>query len=164
MVTRALIVVALATACTQGGIDAPAPTTMLDRPFFTCQVEPVLVARCAFFACHGSARRPFHVLARNRLRDGVPDEQRETPLTTAEEDANYATALGFTGDGTRAPALLLLKPLSTKAGGFYHRGATLYDRGDVFSSKSDPGYQILSSWLAGATAAPDCTPTTAVGP
>lgn len=159
---RALLVLAIAAGCAQDGLDAAATPPALDAPFFRCEVEPVLAARCAFLACHGSARRPFRLFARNRLRLDAPIDQRALPLSAAEEAANYDQARGFAGDATR-PSLLLLKPLAEAAGGWYHRG-DLYGQGDVFASTDDPGYDAIARWTGGATAPADCTPADEVTP
>lgn len=151
-----LLVVALA-ACAQDGLDAPSAGTELDRPYFRCNVQPVLVRDCGFFRCHGSGQRPFRVYAPNALRDDLPRDRRAQPLTEAEEEANYAAALAFAGTDGKA-ALLLLKPLDERAGGYYHRSATYYDRGDVFATAEDPGYVTIAAWIGGATAPGDCTP------
>lgn len=165
MVTRrsALLLAAGLAACAQDGLDAPEELPPLDEAFYRCEVQPVLAARCAFFACHGSATRPFRLYARNRLRFDVAAEERETPLRPVEERANYEAARAFAGDARR-PSLLLLKPLEEDAGGYIHVGATLYGRGDVFRTADDPGYQKLADWIGGATAPSDCVETEEVGP
>jgi hypothetical protein len=150
-------------ACVQDGLDAPEDVPELDAEYFRCEVQPVLAARCAFFACHGSATRPLRVYARNRLRFDVAAEQRETPLRPAELAFNYESARAFAGD-PRRPALLLLKPLEEDRGGYVHVGATLYGRGDVFLDADDPGYAKLAAWLGGATAPAGCVETEEVGP
>jgi hypothetical protein len=165
MVTRSLLpvmAVTLLAGCAQEGLEAPESQPPLDEAFFRCEVQPVLAARCAFFACHGSATRPFRIYARNRLRFDVPAEQRETPLRPAEERFNYESARAFAGDARR-PSLLLLKPLDEDDGGYIHVGATLYGRGDVFRTAGDVGYQKLADWIGGATAAVDCAETEEVG-
>lgn len=152
-----------AAGCAADGLDAPADPASLDANAFRCQVEPVLVARCAFFACHGSARRPFRVYAPESLRLDVPAAVRLLPLTEAEEQANYDMARGFADVASGVP-LLLDKPLAVEAGGAYHRGALLYGGEDVFSDREDRGYTLLADWLGGATAPADCVPSEEVGP
>jgi hypothetical protein len=156
VVRRLALAVALA-ACAQEGLDAPAPPGALDEAYFRCRVQPVMVKSCAFLACHGSALRPLRVYAPNGLRDGVARDRRAQPLTAAEEAANFASALALAGADGRPP-LLLLKPLDEAAGGYYHRGATLYDRGDIFADAEDPGYVVLAAWIGGAVADPACVP------
>jgi len=152
-----VVALALAGGCTQDGLEEPSPPDELDHPFFRCRVESVLVRDCGFLRCHGSAQRPFRVYAPNALRNDVPRDRRAQPLTADEQDANYASALGFAGTDGKA-ALLLLKPLDEKAGGYYHRAATFYDRGNVFASSDDEGYATIAAWIAGATEAADCVP------
>lgn len=166
MVTRLLavaIVAVVAPGCAQEGLEEPESLATLDPEFFRCEVQPVLAARCAFFACHGSATRPFRLYARNRLRFDVAPQERETPLRPSEVGFNYESARAFAGD-PRRPSLLLLKPLEEDAGGYIHVGATLYGRGDVFRTADDPGYQKLAAWIAGATAPSGCVETEEVGP
>jgi hypothetical protein len=162
VVTR-LVAAVSAAACAQDGLDAAGSLAPLDEPYFRCEVQPVLAARCAFFACHGSATRPFRIYARNRLRFDVSPVERETPLTPGELVFNFESARAFAGDDRR-PALLILKPLEEDDGGYLHVGATLYGRGDVFATPDDPGYRRLAAWIGGAAAAPDCVETEEVGP
>ena len=133
----------------------------LDREFFRCNVQPVLAARCAFPACHGSVRRPLSIYAPGRERYQVGWDQPSTPITEFELDANFGIASGFATTTATGEPWLLAKPLT---GGYYHRGADKFGSEDVFLTKDDAGYQILANWIAGETAQPACTPITAVGP
>jgi hypothetical protein len=161
MVKLALV---LATGCTVSGLEAAALPPALDRDDFRCNVQPVLAARCAFPACHGSARRPLSLFAVGRMRLGVGWEQPKAPLTADELDANFRVATGFTTTAATGEPWLLAKPLDTAAGGYFHRGKELYGAGDVFASTADPGYQLLADWIAGATADPACQPAMEIGP
>ncbi len=160
MVRWLLVIVA---GCASG-LDAPAVPQALDRAFFKCDVQPVLAARCAFPACHGSARRPLAIYAPGRMRYEVGWDRPTEPVTDAELAANFAIASGFTTTTATGRAWLLAKPLATSAGGYYHRGADLYAGGDVFVTSDDPGYQRLAAWIDGQTEADDCQPITEVGP
>jgi hypothetical protein len=160
---RAWWVLLLLAGCASDDLTAARPVPALDVPFFRCQVQPVLVARCAFLACHGSGTRYLRVYAPNRLRENVPPAMRNQPLTSAEEAANLASASGFVGDESHE-AWLLAKPLDQNAGGLFHRGQDLYGGDDVFVTRSDPGYQLIDRWIQGETAPASCTPTEAVGP
>ena len=165
MVRRgASLMLALLASCVQTGLDEPFSPVELDRAFFRCQVEPVLVARCAFFACHGSNRRPLRLYAVQKLRLATPWADQDAPLTDAEHEANHDMARGFAGGPGEEPAQLLDKPLDVEAGGLFHRGKTLYGGEDVFADRDDPGYRLLSDWLGGAAADPGCLPTEEVGP
>jgi len=166
VVTRAAWAIAFAAWAGAGcatELDPPSPAPELDLPAFRCRVQPVIAARCAFAACHASARRPFRIYAVGRMRLGVGWERLEAPLTDAELTANYDVARNFAAAPIES-ALLAAKPLDTRVGGAYHRGADLYGEDDVFGAIDDPGYVALAEWIAGATAPADCTPTTEVGP
>jgi hypothetical protein len=146
------------------GLDAPAPPMALDREYFRCNVQPVLAARCAFPACHGSVRRPLSIYAPGRERYQVGWDRPTEPVTQYELDANFGIASGFTTTTATAEPWLLAKPLATSAGGYYHRAADLYGSDDVFLSKGDAGYQLLANWIAGSTVPSGCQPTTEIGP
>jgi hypothetical protein len=146
------------------GLDAPAPATTLDRDYFRCNVQPVLAARCSFPACHGDAQRPLALYAVGRMRYAVGWDRPTAPLTDAELADNFGIASGFTTTTATGQAWLLAKPLATAAGGYFHRGAELYNEGDVFASTDDPGYQLLAKWIGGETASTSCMPITEVGP
>ena len=141
-----------------------APAAALDADYFRCDVQPVLTARCAFPACHGSARRPLSIYAPGRMRYQVGWDRPTEAITQAELDFNFGVASGFTTKTATGTPWLLAKPLATAAGGYYHRGGDLFGTEDVFLAKTDPGYQILASWIAGQTDAAGCTPITEVGP
>jgi hypothetical protein len=159
-VVRWLAVAAIGTGCA-AELDAPAPAPALDVDAFRCTVQPVIAARCAFAECHASARRPFRTYAVGRMRYAVGWDRLEEPLTATELAANYEAARNFAlGD----EPLLLMKPLDTRAGGSYHRGADLFGEDDVFLATGDPGYRAIADWIAGADAPVDCTETTEVGP
>jgi hypothetical protein len=162
LVMRTIAVAIAAGGCTTALTD-PSPAPDLDRAFFRCEVQPVLSARCAFGACHASARRPLRLYAVGRMRLDVAWDRLAAPLTTAELDANYEVARGFVAD-VQADSYLLSKPLDTRAGGLYHRGQDLFGDDDVFLSTSDPGYRQIAAWIAGQTAPADCLPTEEVGP
>jgi hypothetical protein len=159
MVKLALLLVA---GCAVENPPAIAPS--LDRELFRCNVQPVLAARCAFPACHGTRTRPLAIFAPGRERLGVGWDRPTEPVTQAELDANFQLVSGFTTTTATGEPWLLAKPLAPDAGGYYHRGADLFGSEDVFTSKDDPGYQLLARWIAGETAPASCTPTVEVGP
>ena len=163
MVKLALLVVfgALAGCAVE---NPPAPPAALDREYFRCNVQPVLAARCAFPACHGTRKRPLAIYAPGRERYQVTWDRPTEPITADELDANFRLVSGFTSTDATGEPWLLAKPLATSAGGYYHRAADLFGAEDVFVTTDDPGYQLLAAWLAGQIAQPTCTPITAVGP
>lgn len=162
MVMRTLAFLALA-GCVSD-IDAPDRAAALDREYFRCNVQPVLAARCAFPACHGTRVRPLAIYAPGRERYQVGWDRPTEPITQFELDTNFGIASGFTTTTSTGEPWLVSKPLATAAGGYYHRGADLFGREDVFLTKDDRGYQMLESWIAGQTAPSSCTPITEVGP
>lgn len=137
-------------------LDGPRAPVELDRPFFDCNVQPILTQYCSALACHGTTERYFHVFARNRLRIDPSEPQRKTFMTTAERDHNFAAAAAMIDPAAPDTSLLLHKPLEPSAGGAFHVGATLYKGGNVFATADDPDYQVLVQWAAGATADPAC--------
>jgi hypothetical protein len=151
MVRLVLIAISLA-AC----IENPPRAISLDRKYFECQVQPVLDKSCSQNACHGDARRPFHVFARNRMRVVGTNVQRDLPLSTEELDANFTNALGFASPDDPPKSWLLMKPLDERAGGYFHRGQDLFGGDDVFVSTDDPDYERLLGWISGAAEQPDC--------
>jgi hypothetical protein len=162
LVIRTLVFLTLASCLSN--LDAPAPAAQLDREDFRCNVQPVLAARCAFPACHGTVRRPLSLYAPGRERYQVGWDRPTEPLTSYELDTNFGIASGFATPTATGEPWLLAKPLSPSAGGYYHRGSDLVATEDVFLTKADPGYQHLANWIAGETSPPSCTPTTEVGP
>jgi hypothetical protein len=133
----------------QRGLEDPKPLAPLDEPYFRCHVQPVLTKSCAAFACHGDARRYFHVFARNRLRLQGAEKDRNAALSDTERAANFEAALGFVdGDGS----LLLSKPLE----GTFHRGAEIFGGGNVFANADDPDWKTLNAWTQGAKEDPAC--------
>jgi hypothetical protein len=158
------LAVALAFTGCVASLDQPAPAVTLDRDYFRCNVQPVIAARCAFPACHGTQRRPLTIYAPGRERYQVGWDQPTAPITQFELDANFGIASGFTTTTATGEPWLLAKPLSTSAGGYYHRGSDLYGSEDVFMAVDDLGYQQLAKWIAGQTADSSCSPTVEVGP
>lgn len=149
------MVALLHTACV-GGLSAPAETIPLDEPYFRCQVQPVVTASCAMLACHGDGRRFFRVFARNRLRLGGREADRNRPMSPEERQRNFDAALAFVDASSPEDSMLLHKPLFPEAGGWYHGAAALYDPGNVWRSTQEPDYQRLVAWVGGATAPADC--------
>ena len=147
----------------QPEFNVPVAPPPLDRAYFRCHVQSVLTRSCSMFACHGADgtsgtnSRYFRVYARSRLRAaGIAEAMRNSTFTAAEYEANFTAAGDLVDVGAPDNSLLLLKPLDQSAGGFFHRGADLYGQGDVFLSKTDPDFVLLSAWVHGATEDPKC--------
>lgn len=151
---RALIALALV-GC-QDNLDAPLEQAQLDRPFFDCKVQPVLTKLCSALACHGDERRYFRVFSRNRWRITDDESTRNAIMDPVERDHNYAAALAVVDADEPERSPLLVKPLEQSAGGYFHVGATLYAKGNVFATTDGSDYQVLADWIAGATEATTC--------
>jgi len=151
-----LAALALASGCVQAGIEDPAPEPKLDEAYFRCKVQPKLTKSCAAFACHGSGDRYFRLYARNRLRDGGTEAERNALLRDSERAHNFASARAFVDAAQLDQSLLLMKPLDQAAGGFYHGGATEFGKGDVYLTRDDPDFKILVAWVNGQTEDPSC--------
>lgn len=135
MTARALALAALAGCVGNAALDPPA----LDRDLFAARVQPVLAARCASPACHGSDRRRLRVYAPGLFRSDPARTHRDEPLTGAELDANARSAAAFALDVPAEESLLVTKPL----GRVPHLG------GRVFAS-TDDGCDALVAWLRSA--------------
>lgn len=155
---RRLWVIALVClcGCVQDGLtvsELPAP---LDRAYFDCKVQPVLTKSCSMLVCHGDGRRFLRIYARNRLRLGGTERDRNAFLKPAEREANYLAARAMVDAEDPSHSLLLLKPLQESAGGYFHGGETEYDRGDTFATADEADYLVLKAWAEGATDDPNC--------
>jgi len=150
------VLAVLASISCQAGLADEAQLVRLDEPYFRCRVQPVLTKSCSAFACHGDGQRYFRVYARNRLRLGGSEAGRNALLRDAERQYNFASARGFVDETEPGQSLLLLKALDERAGGYYHGGATEYGQGDVFASREDPDFLVVSRWVEGAEEDPTC--------
>jgi hypothetical protein len=122
--------------CVSGGEPAALPEP--DRALFEAVAEPVLVARCASLACHGTERRRLRVFAPERLREDPRRSHLLEPLTAREHALNYHSARAFSeGAPSAAQSLLVLKPLGLAG----HLG------GAVFTTAEDPECDALLRWL-----------------
>jgi hypothetical protein len=159
----ALSVLSCGMGACQPDFNVPVPSAPVDAAYFRCHVQPVLTKNCSMFACHGAdgnngtGARYFRLYARSRLRPvGVPEAMRNSTFTAAEYTANFVAAADLIDTGSRDDSLLLLKPLEQSAGGYFHRGADLYGQGNVFLTRDDPDFVVLSAWAHGATEVPQC--------
>jgi hypothetical protein len=156
-----VVLVALALGACQS-LDATRAPADLDRPYFDCKVQPVLTKDCSQLACHGAPTTPgryFRIYARNRFRDDYAQKTemtRNAILRGSEREHNYDAARAFVDLAHPEDSLILRKPLETTAGGYFHRGATLYGGANVFADTTDPDYQIIAGWIDGATDVSTC--------
>ncbi|HZS35688.1 MAG TPA: hypothetical protein VFF06_02630 [Polyangia bacterium] len=140
----------------QPGLNDPRDLPALDEPFFRCRVQPVIAKSCATFTCHGDGRRFYRVYARNRLRLGGDETTRNAPLSAQERAANFESAIAMIDPQNPLQSFWLLKPLELAAGGYYHRGAVIFNAGNVFHDRGDPDFQTLNDWVNGAREDPAC--------
>jgi len=133
VIRRAALTAALLGCVGNAPIEAPA----LDHSTFATRVQPVLAARCASPACHGSERRRLRVYAPGFFRSDPSRVHRDESLTEMELAANERSAAAFALDARAAEeSLLVTKPLNRVT----HLG------GQVFSA-SDDEYAALLGWI-----------------
>ena len=153
---KPLVVALLLVAGCQPGLHESRSVAALDEPYFRCRVQPVMAKSCAAFACHGDGRRYFRVYARNRLRLGGDESARNARMSDDEYAANFASARALVDATDPIASFLVMKPLDAAAGGYYHRGALIFNGGNVFTTRDDADFQTLAAWVAGATEEPTC--------
>lgn len=148
-ISIAVLAVAAVVACASDLHD-PKPLATLDEAYFRCRVQPVLARSCSQLACHGDSRRFFRVFARNRLRSGGAESERDVPMRDEEVRANFDAARAMIDEGDVELSLFFTKPLDARAGGAFHRGAEIFGGGNVFLSRDEPDYMTLRAWVRGA--------------
>jgi hypothetical protein len=117
--------------------NAPLEAPALDPATFAARVQPVLAARCASPACHGSDRRRLRVYASGFFRRDPSRVHRDEAITADELAANERSAAAFALDAPSAEeSLLVAKPLNRVT----HLG------GQVFTA-SDDEYAALVAWI-----------------
>jgi hypothetical protein len=139
-----------------GDLTAEEPLVELDRAYFRCRVQPVLTKSCSALVCHGDPRRYFRVYARNRLRLGGSEAERNALLRDSESAFDFASARAYVDPNAPEESYLLLKPLDQRAGGLYHGGAEEFGQGDVFLDRDDPDFETLEAWIHGEKEDPAC--------
>jgi hypothetical protein len=149
----------------------------LDVGYFTCNVMPILAAKCSMLGCHGTEQgRALRIYARARKRlagqlltnpacggtastpsdgcDGADSCLCVGPLTDTEQRKNYDAARGFDLDSLGKPLLstkLAKSDLVAQpvVGGKDHGGIHLFN-------KTDADYATILSWLGGSKLAAPC--------
>ena len=152
----ALAFAALGLGACAADLDQGRPAPVVDEAFFRCRVQPVLAQSCAMLACHGDERRAFRVYARNRLRLDPAESKRNALFADEERAANLASARALIDLDDPAGSYLLLKGLESSAGGYFHRGATIFGEGNVFDGRDAADYKTLVDWVGGKSADPTC--------
>jgi hypothetical protein len=133
----------------------------LDYNYFVCNVQPVLIRRCSYLACHGNPQHALRIYSAGKLRlnDDGTRNGRDSLLTSDEVNLNFQSATGLVLTATpqerAAPdlqkVLLLGKPLARREGGAEHHGVAIFP---VFPAKTvsdDPEFISLVLWVQGAT-------------
>lgn len=113
-------------------VDGPGREALpeVDTAAFFATVEPVLGARCANPACHGTAARPLEIYAGNQHRADAAATWSDAPLTGDEHARNLARARSF------LPFALLRKPLD----------AADHGGGAVWEDTGEAEWQALRDW------------------
>ena len=78
----------------QGGLPQVPLQQALDYNEFVCGVQPVLVKRCSYLACHGNPDHAFRVYSPGKLRllGAETRAKRSAPLSTDEVSRNFESA------------------------------------------------------------------------
>lgn len=139
---------ALGSSC-QGGLDDPRDLPPLDEAYYRCRVQPVLTKSCAGLACHGNEQRYFHIYTRNRLRVSTDPATINAQLTEEERGFNFNSARAFIDPEDPESSLLLKKPLEGLKGGYFHVGALIFNKGNIFADEDDKDYKIILAWASG---------------
>lgn len=128
----------------------PRAVSRADRASFDTQIHALLLRDCGFHACHGSTARFFQVFGPGHGRLDTTTRPLDD-LTPQELELSYTRALSMIDARDPAHSELLLKPLAVAAGGQGHEGIDGLGR-NVYESKDDPSFRILSTWvMTGAT-------------
>lgn len=152
-----LVGVALfALGCQTGLTDEKPYSSKLDEAYFRCRVQPILTKSCGALACHGDIKRYFHFFSRNRMRLSGGEEQRNAQLSAQERAFNYNATRAIVNADKPNESYLLLKPLESAAGGYYHGGETLFKKGNVYLNREDPDFKTLEKWVNGEKEDPAC--------
>lgn len=125
----------------------PPGIPVADPVVFREEVYPVLLADCAFPACHGDPDRFLAVYGPGRTRLS-PETLPYDPPTPEELAFSFtrARSMLLSEEGVRQSPFLR-KPLAVSAGGAGHEGDDPWGRA-IFASKSDHRFQALFFWAA----------------
>jgi hypothetical protein len=144
-----------------GLVTTAPPAQLLDYNEFVCEVQPVLVRRCSFLACHGNAEHGLRVYSPGKLRldeSAVTREARDAKLSATEVQRNFESATGtvyFAQPADRHTpndkVPLLSKPTRASFGGAEHHGVGIFPTGS-FTLDNDPEFGLLRDWVGGKKA------------
>ena len=137
------------------------PDQFLDYNGFVCNVQPTLIRRCSYLACHGEASHALRVYSVGKLRESgaTAKADRDAPLTADEIELNFSSASGIVyavPAAERDPANptlnndpLLLKPLAARFGGSEHHGVAVFPQFGAATPSDDADYTALVRWVGG---------------
>jgi hypothetical protein len=156
----AVTLVLAGTSCAPIDANAVSPLALPDRDQYITQgVSTFMEKRCGALDCHGQEGRPLRIYSANGLRKNLVKGERDIRATQPDEllDNYYATvglepeeiSISRVTEGNFTDFLLLKKPLGIEGGGVRHKG------GPVLRS-TDPGFECLISWIAGAVNKAKC--------
>ena len=135
------------------------PDQFLDYNEFVCGVQPVLIRRCSYQACHGNADHALRIYSAGKLRATPPTtrNQRDSSLTSDEVAGNFDSASGMVYAATaeeRAKGIivnipLLQKPLAARFGGAEHHGVAIFPQYPAAAPEVDDDWNRMVRWVAG---------------
>jgi hypothetical protein len=146
-----------------GLVTTAPPAQLLDYNEFVCEVQPVLIKRCSFLACHGNADHALRIFSPGKLRlvDSALATRaaRDDKLSADEVMRNFESATGtvyaaqpsdrqFPDD--RVP--ILVKPTRASFGGAEHHGVGIFPAYPAPDLSHDAEYAALAAWVGGKTA------------
>ncbi len=125
----------------------------LDYEFFKTSVEPIFLkkrpgdhAHC--YICHQRGLHEGRPFSLEPLSPGM------TFWTEEQSHRNFETVSKLVIPGAPQSSLLLIRPLSPKAGG----GAYTHPGGWQFASKDDPDWKTMEAWILGKKAGDSSAP------
>jgi hypothetical protein len=137
---------ALATHGCASDQELSGPLPSPDGEQFVKEVYPLLLRDCAHTTCHGVTERFFQLYGPGRIRMPAAAIDYTDPMNLEEVLWSYERARSMLATSEHIEdSLLLNKPLEAQAGGQGHKGIDELGR-NVYASKRDPGWRLLSAW------------------
>jgi hypothetical protein len=143
----------------QGLATTGSPDAVFDYNQFVCTVEPVIIKRCSYLACHGNADHALRIYSPGKLRqtDDGTRNGRDGLLTQSEVELNFESVSGLlfaaSADQRAQPDLqkipLLGKPLKASFGGAEHHGVGIFPAYPAQTLEADTEWQALVAWVGG---------------
>ncbi|MDB4969062.1 MAG: hypothetical protein JWN44_4751 [Myxococcales bacterium] len=146
-----------------GLVTTAAPAQLLDYNEFVCEVQPVLIRRCSFVACHGGVDHALRVYSPGKLRlvdsANAARSARDAMLSPDEVTRNFESATGTVyaaqpsdrqNPDDRVP--ILVKPTRASFGGSEHHGVGIFPVYPAQDLSQDHEYGVLAAWVAGKKA------------